>query len=184
MEDAGSWDLSAIPEEKFDELAVYLVRDQPCEDDCPNRAEASLPRNLVLKDSLPWMAIIGDLCEAFDKTCHVQGIWSTDFIPRGTRFGPLVGEIYRQDEVPPEANRKFFWRVYCSEEDFYYIDCLDVKKSNWMRYVNPAYSTKAQTLVACQIKRQIYFYTCRTVLPDEELTVWYCKSSLSVWDIR
>ncbi|GIY29164.1 PR domain zinc finger protein 1 [Caerostris darwini] len=162
MEDAGSWDLSAIPEEKFDELAVYLVRDQPCDDDCPNRAEASLPRNLVLKDS----PSLGG---------NVQGIWSTDFIPRGTRFGPLVGEIYRQDEVPPEANRKFFWRVYCSEEDFYYIDCLDVKKSNWMRYVNPAYSTKAQTLVACQIKRQIYFYTCRTVLPDEELTVWYCK---------
>ncbi|GFW24555.1 uncharacterized protein TNCV_2404201 [Trichonephila clavipes] len=51
MEDAGSWDLSAIREETFDELAVYLVRDQPCEEDCPNRAEASLPRNLVLKAS-------------------------------------------------------------------------------------------------------------------------------------
>ncbi|GFT22779.1 PR domain zinc finger protein 1 [Nephila pilipes] len=162
MEDAGSWDLSAIREETFDELAVYLVRDQPCEEDCLNRAEASLPRNLVLKAS---PSLGGD----------VQGIWSTDYIPRGTRFGPLVGEIYRQDEVPPEANRKFFWRVYSSTEDFYYIDCLDVKKSNWMRYVNPAYSTKGQTLVACQIKRQIYFYTCRPVLPDEELTVWYCK---------
>ncbi|KAF8781957.1 PR domain zinc finger protein 1-like [Argiope bruennichi] len=162
MEDAESWDLNSIREETFDELAVYLVRDQPCDDNCPNRAEASLPRNLVLKAS----PSLGG---------NVQGIWSTDYIPRGTRFGPLVGEIYRQDEVPPEANRKFFWRVYCSEEDFYYIDCLDVKKSNWMRYVNPAYSTKGQTLVACQIKRQIYFYTCRPVLPDEELTVWYCK---------
>ncbi|KFM76516.1 PR domain zinc finger protein 1, partial [Stegodyphus mimosarum] len=44
-----------------------------------------------------------------------------------------------------------------------------------MRYVNPAYSTEGQTLVACQIKQQIYFYTCRPVLPNEELTVWYCK---------
>ncbi|KAG8192831.1 hypothetical protein JTE90_014611 [Oedothorax gibbosus] len=105
----------------------------------------------------------------------VQGIWSTDYIPRGTRFGPLVGEIFKQDEVSPEANRKFFWRVYSSETDFYYIDCLDVRKSNWMRYVNPAYSRADQTLVACQIKRDIYFYTCRPVLPNEELTVWYCK---------
>ncbi|XP_042912896.1 PR domain zinc finger protein 1 isoform X2 [Parasteatoda tepidariorum] len=44
-----------------------------------------------------------------------------------------------------------------------------------MRYVNPAYSTEAQTLVACQVNRQLYFYTCRSVLPNEELTVWYCK---------
>ncbi|GBO37300.1 hypothetical protein AVEN_98334-1 [Araneus ventricosus] len=51
MEDAENWDLSSIREETFDELAVYLVRDQPCDDNSPNRAEASLPRNLVLKAS-------------------------------------------------------------------------------------------------------------------------------------
>lgn len=53
MED-GVWDLSSIAEEKFEELAVYLVPDQSC-DEIPvnfkNRAEASLPRNLVLNPS-------------------------------------------------------------------------------------------------------------------------------------
>ena len=54
MED-GVWDLNSIAEEEFDNLAVYLVPDQPC-DEVPegsvvNRAESSLPRNLVLKPS-------------------------------------------------------------------------------------------------------------------------------------
>jgi hypothetical protein len=54
MED-GVWDLSSIAEEDFDQLAVYLVPDQLCDDtthkSASNRAEASLPRNLILKPS-------------------------------------------------------------------------------------------------------------------------------------
>jgi hypothetical protein len=42
---------------------------------------------------------------------QVQGVWSTSYIPRGTRFGPLVGEVYAKDAVPKSANRKYFWRV-------------------------------------------------------------------------
>lgn len=36
---------------------------------------------------------------------------SKEYIPKGTRFGPLVGEIYTSDTVPKNANRKYFWRV-------------------------------------------------------------------------
>lgn len=36
---------------------------------------------------------------------------SREYIPKGTRFGPLVGEIYTADSVPRDANRKYFWRV-------------------------------------------------------------------------
>lgn len=42
---------------------------------------------------------------------QVQGVWSTGYIPTGTRFGPLVGEVYAKDSVPDTANRKYFWRV-------------------------------------------------------------------------
>ena len=42
---------------------------------------------------------------------QVQGVWSTGYIPTGTRFGPLVGEVYAKDAVPNTANRKYFWRV-------------------------------------------------------------------------
>jgi len=166
MED-GAWDLSSIAEEDFDQLAVYLVPDQPCDDTssgptaASNRAETSLPRNLVLKPS--------------QTLSDVLGVWSTDYIPRGTRFGPLVGEIYNKDDVPKEANRKYFWRVYSGSDSYFYIDGFDVSKANWMRYVNPAYSSESQNLVACQVKQHIYFYTIKPVMPNQELLVWYCK---------
>ncbi|XP_071546612.1 uncharacterized protein [Panulirus ornatus] len=165
------WNLDSIKEEEWEERAVYLVPDTPTEDNCPNHATLSLPRNLVLKAS--------------QTISDVMGIWSTDYIPRGTRFGPLVGKRYAKDEVPKTANRKYFWRVdvvvgkrlevYRGDELYYYIDGYDTSKANWMRYVNPAYSSEAQNLIACQYKSNIYFYTIKPILPNQELLVWYCR---------
>ncbi|XP_075233538.1 uncharacterized protein LOC142331482 isoform X2 [Lycorma delicatula] len=168
-----TWDLSSIKEEEFERHVVYIVPDLPSPPDCLNKAESSLPRNLVLKPS--------------QALSDVLGVWSTSYIPRGTRFGPLVGEVYAKDAVPSTANRKYFWRVQIKEESrlwskvykdnqlFYYIDGYDVSKSNWMRYVNPAYSSESQNLIACQYKMNIYFYTIRPILPNQELLVWYCR---------
>jgi len=65
--------------------------------------------------------------------------------------------------------------VYNNSELFYYIDGYDVNKANWMRYVNPAYSSESQNLIACQYKMNIYFYTTKPILPHQELLVWYCR---------
>lgn len=52
LTESGALDLTQIREENFEQLAVYIVPDQPCVDDeTKNRAEASLPRNLALKPS-------------------------------------------------------------------------------------------------------------------------------------
>ncbi|XP_008194425.1 PR domain zinc finger protein 1 isoform X1 [Tribolium castaneum] len=174
---ASEFDLANIHEEEFELHTTYIVPDLPVEPGTPNRAEATLPRNLVLKTS--------------QAMSDAQGVWSTGYIPRGTRFGPLVGEIYAKDAVPSSANRKYFWRVqmregfyrnssndskiYKDNELYYYIDGFDTSKANWMRYVNPAYSSESQNLIACQYKMNIYFYTIKPILPNQELLVWYCK---------
>ncbi|XP_030750239.1 PR domain zinc finger protein 1 isoform X2 [Sitophilus oryzae] len=174
---ASDFDPSAIAEEEFELHTTYIVPDLPVGQGTPNRAESTLPRNLVLKPS--------------NALSDAQGVWSTGYIPRGTRFGPLVGEIYAKDAVPSSANRKYFWRVqlregsyrhnsldskiYKDNELFYYIDGYDTSKANWMRYVNPAYSSESQNLIACQYKMNIYFYTIKPILPNQELLVWYCK---------
>lgn len=44
-----------------------------------------------------------------------------------------------------------------------------------MRYVNPAYSSESQNLIACQYKMDIFFYTIKPILPNQELLVWYCR---------
>lgn len=47
----GEFDLSKIREEEFEQHTTYIVPDLPVESGTPNRAEATLPRNLVLKSS-------------------------------------------------------------------------------------------------------------------------------------
>ena len=44
-----------------------------------------------------------------------------------------------------------------------------------MRFVSGAESVAGQNLVACQVNNQIYFYTVKPIMPDQELLVWYCK---------
>lgn len=111
-------DFANIREEEFELHATYIVQDLAVEPGTANRAEATLPRNLILKPS----QVIADVsvrvatlkyeCKVwcFDVSQAV-GVWSTDYIPRGTRFGPLVGETYAKDAVPNTRNRKYFWRV-------------------------------------------------------------------------
>lgn len=70
-------------------------------------------------------------------------------------------------------------QVYKSDHEYYYVDGFDVNKSNWMRYVSPAYHLSSQNLVACQINEEIFFYTFKPILPNEELQVWYCKEYAS-----
>nr|CAD7394317.1 unnamed protein product [Timema cristinae] len=223
----GALDLSTIQEEDFEKHVVYIVPDVPTEPGCPNRAENSLPRNLALRPS--------------QALSEVQGVWSTGYIPTGTRFGPLVGEVYAKDGVPsscaltagmvtlvirclypdssvytlvirflyPDWRCRDSWactltggvetlvirglysdcrcrdscdqgyvpllQVYKDNELFYYMDGYDTRKANWMRFVNPAYSSESQNLIACQYKMNIYFYTIKPILPNQELLVWYCR---------
>ncbi|XP_047006841.1 PR domain zinc finger protein 1 isoform X2 [Ictalurus punctatus] len=105
----------------------------------------------------------------------VTGVFSKEYLPRGTRFGPLQGEIYAKDEVSPHANRKYFWRIYSGGQLHHFIDGYDVQRSNWMRFVNPARSPSEQNLVACQNGREVFFYTIRPVDPQRELLVWYSQ---------
>lgn len=36
---------------------------------------------------------------------------SKELIPKGTRFGPLVGESYTNETILKDKDRKYFWRV-------------------------------------------------------------------------
>ncbi|TRY53654.1 hypothetical protein DNTS_008655 [Danionella cerebrum] len=105
---------------------------------------------------------------------QVTGVFSKEYIPQGTRFGPLQGIVYPKENVPAHSNRKYFWRIYGADGHLHhFIDGFDVGRSNWMRFVNPARSGSEQNLVACQNGTQIYFYSLRPIPPGEELLVWY-----------
>eukprot|EP00064_Thunnus_orientalis_P002062 superscaffoldBa00000143_g2069 len=140
---------------------TYIVPDQVSDPSFSlPKAMTSIPRNLTFE---------------YGTDNEVTGVFSKEYIPQGTRFGPLQGDIYTKDNVPKQANRKYFWRIYSGGQLQNFIDGYDVHRSNWMRYVNPARSLAEQNLVACQNGREIYFYTIRPVEPKQELLVWYSQ---------
>ncbi|CAN0296919.1 unnamed protein product [Lampetra planeri] len=148
-------------ERELQDTCTYIVQDQPWPGPLPGaapRAEATLPRNLRFHVS---------------HTGQVVGVLSREFIPKGTRFGPLQGDVYLRDAVPQNANRQYFWRIYRHGELQHFVDGWDVSRSNWMRFVNPARSRREQNLVACQHGADVFFYTLRGVSPGRELLVWY-----------
>ncbi|XP_059556806.1 PR domain zinc finger protein 1 isoform X1 [Myotis daubentonii] len=162
MEDA---DMTLWTEAAFEENCTYIVNDHPWDSGADGgtsvQAEASLPRNLLFKYTT--------------NSKEVIGVVSKEYIPKGTRFGPLIGEIYTNDTVPKNANRKYFWRIYSGGELHHFIDGFNEEKSNWMRYVNPAHSAQEQNLAACQNGMNIYFYTIKPIPANQELLVWYCR---------
>ncbi|XP_017489201.1 PREDICTED: uncharacterized protein LOC108377443 [Rhagoletis zephyria] len=170
------YDVTRMREEDFERLAVYIVPDVQCERGVPNRADRTLPRSLTLKPSMVFST----------PNVKTEGVWSTGVIPRGTRFGPFEG--VPTPNYPNDKNKaRYFWRVQetrhitygnikiFKDDNFYYLDGSDRAQANWMRYVASAYSLSVMNLVACQHQENIYFYTTRDIMPNEELMVWYCK---------
>ncbi|XP_058976695.1 zinc finger protein rotund isoform X2 [Musca domestica] len=157
------YDVTRMREEDFERLAVYIVPDVQCERGLANRADKTLPRSLTLKPSLVFSS----------ANVKTEGVWSTGVIPRGTRFGPFEGVPTPHYPNDPNTAR-YFWRIF-KDDDFYYLDGSDRSQANWMRYVASAYSLDTMNLVACQHQENIYFYTTRDIMPNEELMVWYCK---------
>uniref|UniRef100_A0AAY4ER36 PR domain zinc finger protein 1 n=1 Tax=Denticeps clupeoides TaxID=299321 RepID=A0AAY4ER36_9TELE len=156
-----SGEMNEWREADFARKCTYIVHDQPCDPafGIP-RANTSVPRNLAFQ---------------YGSENEVTGVFSKEYIPQGTRFGPLRGVIYTKDNVPVQANRKYFWRIYSGGRLHHFIDGYDVHLSNWMRYVNPARSVAEQNLVACQNGHDVFFYTIRPVEPKQELLVWYSQ---------
>uniref|UniRef100_A0A3P8UF12 PR domain zinc finger protein 1 n=1 Tax=Cynoglossus semilaevis TaxID=244447 RepID=A0A3P8UF12_CYNSE len=157
-------DMTLWSEAEFEEKCTYIVKDQPLEQESESdggiKAKRTLPRNLALKRR--------------NGSTEVLGVTSKELIPKGTRFGPLVGEKYTDETLLTGADRKYFWRVFSDGTLHHILDGLNEEHSNWMRYVNPARAVEEQNLVACQSGLNIYFYTVKTLQPGQELLVWYC----------
>ncbi|KAM4695501.1 PR domain zinc finger protein 1 isoform 1-T2 [Discoglossus pictus] len=163
--DVDTVDMTLWPEAEFEEKCTYIVKDNPWDSSTDGsnviQAQASLPRNLLFK---------------YASNCkEVIGVISKEYIPKGTRFGPFIGEIYKEETVPKNASRKYFWRIYSNGELHHFIDGYNEEKSNWMRYVNPGQYVQDQNLAACQNGMNIYFYTIKPIPANQELLVWYCR---------
>uniref|UniRef100_A0A8C9XJJ0 PR/SET domain 2 n=1 Tax=Sander lucioperca TaxID=283035 RepID=A0A8C9XJJ0_SANLU len=98
------------------------------------------------------------------------GVWATQVIPKGKRFGPFVGEKKKRSRV---TSNVYMWEVYFPARGWLCVDATDPMKGNWLRYVNWARSSEEQNLFPLEINRAIYYKVLRPIGPGEELLVWY-----------
>ncbi|XP_026558628.1 tissue-resident T-cell transcription regulator protein ZNF683 [Pseudonaja textilis] len=120
-------------------------------------AQVSLPVNLDFKH---------------DSNNKIKAVISKEYIPEGTYFGPLIGKIYTRENIPNHVDQKHFWRVFSAEGKLHhFVDVSDSFFSNWMCYVNPAPTYRAQNLMAYQHNLKIFFYTITPILAGMELLV-------------
>ncbi|XP_074500288.1 PR domain zinc finger protein 2 [Sebastes fasciatus] len=98
------------------------------------------------------------------------GVWTTQVIPKGKRFGPFVGEKKKRSQV---SSNVYMWEVYFPARGWMCVDATDPMKGNWLRYVNWAGSGDEQNLFPLEINRAIYYKVLRPIGPGEELLVWY-----------
>ncbi|XP_048240120.1 PR domain zinc finger protein 1-like isoform X1 [Haliotis rufescens] len=159
------WELTSLREEELEEFCVYIVHDRPCESVVgPNRAQASLPRNLTLKPS------------AINP--NELGVWSVDYIPRGTRFGPLVGQLFeKESKINIKKHCKHLWKVFQHNEVKQFVVTSDPVFSNWMHYVQQTVAETAgqHNSLACQLDSNIYFYTVKSIPANSEIVVTYSR---------
>ncbi|CAB3408213.1 unnamed protein product [Caenorhabditis bovis] len=170
-------------DECLSELCIFHVPDKPVSSgNSGERAKCSLPLNLVLRPS--------------SRDSKKLSIWSNDFIPRGARFGPLVGEVRLVDVessivCPAEATMAGQqhqlevpfddfpdeWKLFSPSGGRVtkIVSVIDDSKSNWMKYVCSADEDESQNLVAAQIANDIYFYSIKSISPNTELCFWFSR---------
>ena len=159
------WTWAELGERLLPQKAIYKVFDTEVSDevrDTVHNCKATLPPNLHFRDTV----CLGE---------EVQGVFATECIPKGTRFGKMVGNIVHPNYVTKGPYTTQVVDIHTGKT-LHYIDCNDRRCSNWMRQVMPAFRNNAWNLLAYQTEQnEVFYLTIRNILPGEELCVWYCK---------
>ncbi|OWF44053.1 uncharacterized protein LOC110458823 [Mizuhopecten yessoensis] len=102
------------------------------------------------------------------------GVWCVAPIPKGTIFGPFVGEIVYEHK-DKKIDYRFAWEVFDLEKNelSHIVNATDPMKGNWMRYVNCARFLEEQNIVSVQDNGQVFYKAIQDVDTYEELLTWF-----------
>ncbi|XP_065901819.1 histone-lysine N-methyltransferase PRDM9-like [Dysidea avara] len=102
-----------------------------------------------------------------------KGVFTKEFIPKGTRIGPYKGEVVKKEDVTCDTDTSYFWEIKKNSCDPYFIDGKNEEHSNWLRFVNCARNEAEQNLLSFQYHGDIYYRAIKHITPNSELLVWY-----------
>ncbi|TFK04274.1 AP-3 complex subunit beta-2 [Platysternon megacephalum] len=100
------------------------------------------------------------------------GVFCTHLIPRGVRFGPFQGKVVNTSEIKIYDDNSLMWEIFEDGRLSHFIDGKGAS-GNWMSLVNCARFPEEQNLTAIQCQGQIFYESCKEILPNQELLVWY-----------
>nr|XP_008106773.1 PREDICTED: PR domain zinc finger protein 14 [Anolis carolinensis] len=100
------------------------------------------------------------------------GVFCTQTLPKGLRFGPFQGKIVNTSEIKTYDDNSLMWEIFEDGRLSHFIDGKGAS-GNWMALVNCARFPEEQNLVAVQCQSKIYYESCKTIPPGQELLVWY-----------
>uniref|UniRef100_A0A8D0FI38 PR domain zinc finger protein 14 n=1 Tax=Strix occidentalis caurina TaxID=311401 RepID=A0A8D0FI38_STROC len=100
------------------------------------------------------------------------GVFCTDPIPKGVRFGPFEGKVVNTSEIKIYDDNSLMWEIFEYGRLSHFIDGKG-SSGNWMSLVNCARFPEEQNLAAIQCQGQIFYESCKEILPKQELLVWY-----------
>ncbi|XP_001378705.2 PR domain zinc finger protein 14 [Monodelphis domestica] len=100
------------------------------------------------------------------------GVFCSSLVPKGIRFGPFLGKVVNASEIKTYGDNSLMWEIF---EDGHLSHFIDGKgaSGNWMSLVNCARFPEEQNLSAVQCQGQIFYESCKEILPNQELLVWY-----------
>ncbi|NXN38186.1 PRD14 protein, partial [Rhinoptilus africanus] len=100
------------------------------------------------------------------------GVFCTHPIPKGVRFGPFQGKVVNTSEIKTYDDNSLMWEIFEYGRLSHFIDGKGAS-GNWMSLVNCARFPEEQNLTAVQCQGQIFYESCKEILPKQELLVWY-----------
>ncbi|XP_075070526.1 PR domain zinc finger protein 14 [Mixophyes fleayi] len=101
-----------------------------------------------------------------------SGVFSTNIITKGAKFGPFQGKVVNTSEIKTYDDNSLMWEIFEDGRLSHFIDGKG-PSGNWMALVNCARFPEEQNLIAVQCEGEIYYETCKEILPRQELLVWY-----------
>uniref|UniRef100_A0A8B9TBF4 PR/SET domain 14 n=1 Tax=Anas platyrhynchos TaxID=8839 RepID=A0A8B9TBF4_ANAPL len=137
----------------------------------PSLSRGSAPLSPGLSRPVPPPAGLAVLRVAYGDLAHL-GVFCTDPIPKGVRFGPFQGKVVNTTEIKTYDDNSLMWEIFEYGQLSHFIDGKGAS-GNWMSLVNCARFPEEQNLTAIQCQGQIFYESCKEISPKEELLVWY-----------
>lgn len=87
------------------------------------------------------------------------------------QFGPLIGKIVREVDIPEDSDMRDYWEVQ-SERYHGFVCTESLEDSNWMRFVRPASTRHDRNVTVICKNDEIYFVTIKGLQAGDELLYW------------